>query len=647
MTLSSELFLTPTYTAPQGSSRDGLLASKSFASNSTNNGPQNIDKPPLNQPNDNSNDRFKDHLAQETDTRKTAKDSGQVETDSNTIKASKENSEETTSISTQGENIPANVEKNTPPAGLVYNENRDLTLKYAKMPAKMPNGNQIENALPSKQDSVAQGKSGEAVNIKQSLQNNMAQSNITKTEVNIAEVSKAQSTENTGKILETAAKIAAANTPQATSLEKNSATTLPNPVQNNPLLPAVNMEDISKAKPSTDTLSKGAIGQTSTLSPKQDNALSGQNISDADVTLVQKTETQKPEIQKLGGQTINSQNSAVQAGATDIAGVISGVISGDLPKDLTGTQSVNAAQVNSENSKAQSGTPQQYIAAAPIQATNQRPAEPLKDSVKTSLKGAGNAQASEGSENKNQAASSENIANAKSNGSSKNSAENQYSSQNSSSAGPASLANGQSINNQMGSVPFQTELNTAMTKGDVGSPLLNSPSLQATLLSVQEIGQQNNLAPTSHIKPPTLPVTPQMVTKQISMAILKQAANGLNSFKLSLKPAELGQVNIRMDFQADGKVITSVIVDNDRTLALLQRDQGALSRALENAGFNTGGNDLNFTLKKQQHDQNQSKFSENNTGDGENDDLHNNLDNIISRQQLKMAYSDNALDINI
>jgi len=114
MTLSSELFLTPTYTAPQGSSRDGLLASKSFASNGTNNGPQNIDKPPLNQPNDNSNDRFKDHLAQETDTRKTDKDSGQVETDSNTIKASKENSEETTTISTQGENIPANIEKNTP-----------------------------------------------------------------------------------------------------------------------------------------------------------------------------------------------------------------------------------------------------------------------------------------------------------------------------------------------------------------------------------------------------------------------------------------------------------------------------------------------------------------------------------------------------
>lgn len=128
------------------------------------------------------------------------------------------------------------------------------------------------------------------------------------------------------------------------------------------------------------------------------------------------------------------------------------------------------------------------------------------------------------------------------------------------------------------------------------------------------------------------------------MAIMKQAANGQDSFRLSLKPAELGQVNIRMDFQADGKMAATIIVDNERTLGLLQRDQSALGKILENAGFDVAGNGLNFSLKKHQQDQGHPEFADQ---VGENDDLAAPLDNIISQQQMKMAYSDNILDINI
>ena len=629
MTLSSELFLTPAYTAPQGSSRDSLAAAQSSADN----GLQKLDKEaenpsPIKQTSDNSNDRFKDHLARETN-----RDSGKAEITSNTMKESEDqitennpqaekNIEGTTAVSTQRENIRAET-----------GAKNELALIS-------------ENILPSKQEAAAHENSGLIANIRPDFQNNLSQNNMAKAEGNIAESNKAQSTENTekinngkintgeintGKILETTAKAATMDILQATSAEKKSPVILSpvisspvivsNAAQSRPLLSAVNIEENPKANLSTGLISEGTA--------KQDNVPSSQNASGADAAL-----TQKADIQNTAPQIIDMQNSAVQGDA----------------KNLAAAGAVNAAQALSESSQNQSGTPQQNLAAVPVQATNQRPGESLKDSVKPSLKGGGNSPASEGSDSRSQAASSENMAQAKSKGSSKNSAESQYSSQNSSSASAASPpANNQSINGQMGAkaVPFQAELNAAMTNGDIRLPQLNNAPLQPTLLSVQEVGQQNNLVSTSHIKPPTLPVTPQMITKQISMAILKQTGNGLNSFKLSLKPAELGQVNIRMDFQADGKVTTAVIVDNDRTLALLQRDQGALSRALENAGFNMSGNDLNFTLKKQQHNQNQSNFSDNNTGDGENEDLPHNLDNIVSRQQLKMAYSDNALDINI
>ncbi len=206
--------------------------------------------------------------------------------------------------------------------------------------------------------------------------------------------------------------------------------------------------------------------------------------------------------------------------------------------------------------------------------------------------------------------------------------------------------------NLLSKLPFVADLsqNLIVSEGKTsqGGGLL----LPSGLLSVQEIAQvgqhANSLnATTNHIKHPMPPVTPQMLTKQISLSILKQAQNGQDSFRINLKPAELGQVDIRMDFHTDGKMTATVSVESDRTLALLQRDQGALQKALENAGFDAGGNNLNFSLKKQQQDHTQSNFLDNNTEDGDYDDISAAPNSINSHQQMKMAYSDNALDINI
>ncbi len=203
-------------------------------------------------------------------------------------------------------------------------------------------------------------------------------------------------------------------------------------------------------------------------------------------------------------------------------------------------------------------------------------------------------------------------------------------------------------NTIMPKAPFLTELTQLMTGTDSKAAQLGTVNLQGGILSVQEAGQSSSLTTAaSHIKPALLPAPPQMLTNQISMAIMKQAANGQDSFRLSLKPAELGQVNIRMDFQADGKMAATIIVDNERTLSLLQRDQNTLSKILENAGFDVAGNGLNFSLKKHQQDQSHPEFTDHNGAGGDNDDLLGPLDNIISQQQMKMAYSDNILDINI
>ncbi|PHZ85265.1 flagellar hook-length control protein FliK [Paremcibacter congregatus] len=198
-------------------------------------------------------------------------------------------------------------------------------------------------------------------------------------------------------------------------------------------------------------------------------------------------------------------------------------------------------------------------------------------------------------------------------------------------------------------VPFATDLTQALTPET--KPLQSgTPQQHLTgLLSVQEVGQPGSLTP-GHVKSAAHHPMPNSPAEQIKLAISRQASLGQNSFRLSLKPAELGQVDIKMDFQADGRMTTTITVDNEKTLNMLQKDQSGLERALNNAGFDASGNNLNFTLKKQQQDHMEKQLSQTNLdGTGETDEgVDINLANsVISQQQLKMAYSKNALDINI
>ncbi|NOZ67539.1 MAG: flagellar hook-length control protein FliK [Alphaproteobacteria bacterium] len=210
----------------------------------------------------------------------------------------------------------------------------------------------------------------------------------------------------------------------------------------------------------------------------------------------------------------------------------------------------------------------------------------------------------------------------------------------------------------MSKTPFLTEVSQGAVSTEGRAIQMTSPQLATGLLSVQEVGQganqhlsqANGLTQTGHARPQMLSVDPQMVAKQISMAIAKQSGGGQESFRITLKPAELGQVDIKMHFLAEGKVAATVTVESERTLQMLQRDQGSLVKILENAGFDAGGNSLNFTLKEQQQDMGQFEQADRDSGESSEHDFDQMpalSNSIISHQQMKMAYSDNLLDINI
>jgi hypothetical protein len=99
-----------------------------------------------------------------------------------------------------------------------------------------------------------------------------------------------------------------------------------------------------------------------------------------------------------------------------------------------------------------------------------------------------------------------------------------------------------------------------------------------------------------------LPKTPG---EQVSVQLGKAASGKSDQMVINLKPVELGNVEVKLDFGADGKVQASIMADRPETLAMLQKDQRTLERALTDAGLQTDAGSLSFSLKDQGGNQRQ------------------------------------------
>lgn len=87
------------------------------------------------------------------------------------------------------------------------------------------------------------------------------------------------------------------------------------------------------------------------------------------------------------------------------------------------------------------------------------------------------------------------------------------------------------------------------------------------------------------------------VTEQIGIRLQKAVSDGVDRISMSLKPAELGRVDIQMEVGFDGRVQAVISADRPDTLALLQRDARGLEQALQNAGLQADGDSLSFNLR--------------------------------------------------
>ena len=93
------------------------------------------------------------------------------------------------------------------------------------------------------------------------------------------------------------------------------------------------------------------------------------------------------------------------------------------------------------------------------------------------------------------------------------------------------------------------------------------------------------------------PAHPNTAAEQVSIRLAKAASNGDSTIRIQLRPGDLGRVEVKLELGKDGQVRAVVAAERPETLEMLQRDSRALERALQDAGFKTDSNSLEYTLK--------------------------------------------------
>lgn len=105
--------------------------------------------------------------------------------------------------------------------------------------------------------------------------------------------------------------------------------------------------------------------------------------------------------------------------------------------------------------------------------------------------------------------------------------------------------------------------------------------------------------------PPALPAV-AVPLAGVAIEIAGKALAGKNRFEIRLDPPELGRIEVRLDVDRDGNVTSRLTVDRAETLDLLRRDASGLERALQDAGLKTADNGLQFSLRDQSMNQQQT-----------------------------------------
>jgi flagellar hook-length control protein FliK len=144
--------------------------------------------------------------------------------------------------------------------------------------------------------------------------------------------------------------------------------------------------------------------------------------------------------------------------------------------------------------------------------------------------------------------------------------------------------------------------------------------------------------------------------EQVKVQLTKGLKDGSDTINVLLHPEDLGTVEVKLQLQ-DGQVKATISADNPDTLALLKNDSHQLVQSLQDAGFNTDSNSLNFQMRgdqqsagsafAQQQDQGSGSQSSDSGSNASAYTSDSDIDEQVMAATAGTVSSDSGLDISV
>ena len=99
--------------------------------------------------------------------------------------------------------------------------------------------------------------------------------------------------------------------------------------------------------------------------------------------------------------------------------------------------------------------------------------------------------------------------------------------------------------------------------------------------------------------PETISARPGEIGRQLGVEIVRQNLDGRDSLTIRLDPAEMGEIQVRLQFDDKGTMRAHVSAESSVALEMLRRDSGDLVRALGDAGVRTDAQSFQFEARSQ------------------------------------------------
>ncbi len=182
------------------------------------------------------------------------------------------------------------------------------------------------------------------------------------------------------------------------------------------------------------------------------------------------------------------------------------------------------------------------------------------------------------------------------------------------------------------------------TDATAAAPKISADATQPTIVNTV----QSTAPVTSNLvlAAPAAPLAPSVPLAGLAIDIAGKALEGKNRFEIRLDPPELGRIEVRLDVDRDGNVTSRLTVDRADTLDLLRRDASGLERALQDAGLKTADNGLQFSLRDQSMNQQQTNPGADTAQIVVKDETLPTID-VIPQNYGRLAGQGNGLDIRV